>query len=179
MYSTSHRALDTSKWRCCGMHVEKGAFYIGLLGAALAATAAVIYFVSGSILMGIAAIVNLLIYLSILYAQKQGNPSYYLPFLIVNGLALLGHVAYCIYILLIYINMPYWYLEPMRDDWRRQGYFYNEYEFRNRLQNTLMFLGLFTLAYVLTAAFFYWVVWQAYQYMKERNRQTPPNTYRA
>ncbi|KAI1731239.1 hypothetical protein Ddc_00043 [Ditylenchus destructor] len=139
MYSTNHRALDTSKWRCCGMHVEKGAFYIGLVGAALAATAAVIYF----------------------------------------GLALLGHIAYCIYILLIYINMPYWYLEPMRDDWRRQGYFYNEYEFRNRLQNTLMFLGLFTFAYVLAATFFYWVVWQAYQYMKERNRQTPANIYRA
>ncbi|KAI1729599.1 hypothetical protein DdX_01849 [Ditylenchus destructor] len=171
----NNRAVDDSKHRCwCDVHVEKAAYIVAFVGSVLCFLLAVLYFIGGNIGYGIGSLLNFFVYFTIILAQRQRSPNWYLPFLILNGIAVCFYVGYIIAVIFIYLSMPYWYLDPIREDWRRRGYYYREWEFRQIVRVWLGVYGVGTLVFTAMSALFYSWVWRAYEFMKDQNKQMKP-----
>uniref|UniRef100_A0A915DPZ2 Uncharacterized protein n=1 Tax=Ditylenchus dipsaci TaxID=166011 RepID=A0A915DPZ2_9BILA len=164
---TNQVNLNDSKYRCCcGVHVERAAYAIAFVGAILAAISAIFYFFDGNIGYGVGSLLNFFIYFSILYAQSKQSSGLYLPFLVLNGLAILLFVGQIVYLIIVYIYMPDWQNVPNQS-----------YEFYSQVRLSLALYAIGTTIYTVISAWFWSWVYRAYDYMKVKNAQSPTTTY--
>lgn len=107
-----------SRYRCCckSMHVEKGAYVIAFIGAILAAIFGILNLLSGNIVLFIVAIFFFLIYFSILAAQRKRQPNLYIPFLVLNWLAAFLLALYILFLVVMLITLPDFWVRQHRDD---------------------------------------------------------------
>jgi len=110
--------VHESRYRCCcnAMHVERGAYVIAFIGAIMAAIFGVLNLLSGNIIMFVIAIFFFLTYFSILAAQRKRQPNLYIPFLVLNWLGALFLAFYIIFLIIMLVALPDFWVRQHRDD---------------------------------------------------------------
>ncbi|KAI1714908.1 hypothetical protein DdX_08179 [Ditylenchus destructor] len=178
------------KYRCCcNTHVERGAYIIAFVGATLCliSTGYHIYRTE-SVFISTSAI-QLLLYLSIIYAQKRREPWLYWPYLILTGLGLFLLACYIILAIVCAIILPGFWVDSMRNQqMAMQGVDKNSEKLWRDAQLTVEIairVSFAIIAVICTIVFsvsiwFYSVVYRAYKYMKDEQsiRVAPPTLYK-
>ncbi|KAI1702354.1 hypothetical protein DdX_15536 [Ditylenchus destructor] len=156
---------DDKQHRCCcnSMHVERGAYIIGIVGMVLSGLGVVGAAVELKWDHAIGSILSLVLYASIIYAQKKQNPSLYWPFLIVNGI---GIVLVAIYIIMsaVLLALSMAIPENSLSEETLDGATQDQVIAATRL-GIVMVMAMFS-AFLIFAAWFQYVVYRAYEYMK-------------
>jgi len=197
---TGHHYAGTghndSRYRCCcnSMHVERGAYVIAFIGAIMSAIFGILNLLSGNIVLFIVAIFFFLIYWSILAAQRKRHPNLYIPFLVMNWIAAVLLALYIIFLVLMLILLPDFWVRQHRDEglgfygptehmlWTQDSSTHRTMAATDDRGHPRYFWGavrMFTwlqliysvVAEILTIYFLY-VVYRAWQYMRGE-RQTP------
>jgi hypothetical protein len=97
----------SSEYRCCGMHVRKGAQIIGVIGLVLG-----IFILLGAVFYNhtfgsyVDGIVTIIIYAALIVASQKHIAKWYLPFLILNMLFIIFKVLYVIFLVFMLVTMP-------------------------------------------------------------------------
>jgi len=109
---------NESRFRCCcnAMHVERGAYVIAIIGAIMAAIFGILNLLSGNIVLFVVAIFFFLLYFSIMVAQRKRQPNLYIPFLVLNWLAAFLLALYIIFLIIMLIALPDFWVRQHRDD---------------------------------------------------------------
>uniref|UniRef100_A0A915CQ51 Uncharacterized protein n=1 Tax=Ditylenchus dipsaci TaxID=166011 RepID=A0A915CQ51_9BILA len=171
MYTTPIRNdFDDSRYKCCcNIHVERAAYYIAFIGAGLSGIAAVSYFSQGNTLFGVSCLCNFFFHFSILYAQRTNKPKFYLPFLIVNILAIVLLIFSVIYLIAVFVIMPESHKERLARVFQDGSIkFSTEEEFLAEIRMTLVIAIAATALYTALVAYFYYIVYRAYMFMREK-----------
>ncbi|KAI1702355.1 hypothetical protein DdX_15537 [Ditylenchus destructor] len=158
---------DSKQYRCCcnSMHVQRGAQIIGIVGALVCAFGLIVSAVLLRWDLVISNLLNLLLYASIIYGHMKQRPSFYWPFLILNGI---GVALVTVLILITGVTLGLSVAaaqKPADQEQANKG---------GRLG------GVFLLAVLLICLFLgVWcqcVVYRAYKYLK-MNESSIPTTY--
>ncbi|KAI1718573.1 hypothetical protein Ddc_09212 [Ditylenchus destructor] len=160
---------DDSKYQCCCCHVERFAWFIAFIGAALCLLGAIGSFLTHQWPQGAVAIINFFVYFSIIWAQHKRAAPLYLPFLIINGISLIISVIGLIFLIVIFFWLPDFWMDPIRDQWRKD-YPDKSYNEGDLVTAVRVFFGIYIFAIFIgtvIGAAFYNAVYRAYQYMKE------------
>ncbi|KAI1698897.1 hypothetical protein Ddc_18855 [Ditylenchus destructor] len=156
-----------NQYRCCckTMHVQRGAYIIGIVGMILSGIALFRSLAEQREDPGrIGAFVSFLANVLIITAQRKQNPSFYWPFLIVNaiGIALLS--MYIVIWSIMLIKVP--------EDWMSQAKYIHEIVVLHNKEAIIHARIVFAIiisvfiACGLLAVWFEYVVYRAYKYMK-------------
>ncbi|KAI1706441.1 hypothetical protein Ddc_15285 [Ditylenchus destructor] len=161
---------NDSKYRCCCCcHVERCAWVIAFIGAALCLLSAIASFITHQWAQGVLAIINFFVYFSILWAQHKRKAALYLPFLIINGISLVLSVVGLTLLIVIFFWLPGFFTVPLRDQWHKDYPDKPDNE-GDLVTGVRIFIGLWIFAVFISTvigAAFYNVVYRAYRYMKE------------
>ncbi|KAI1714624.1 hypothetical protein Ddc_11344 [Ditylenchus destructor] len=158
---------DDKHYRCCcnSCHVERGAYLIAIVGivfSALALVGAVVMLKWGNVISGI---IGILLYVSIIYAQKKQNPSLYWPFLIFNGIGIVLIGIYILVLAVMFFMVPKaWqdFIDPEIESMEESK---KEQIILAVRVGTAVLIVLFAISEFLSV-WFQCVVYRAYQYMK-------------
>ncbi|KAI1698894.1 hypothetical protein Ddc_18852 [Ditylenchus destructor] len=156
---------DDKQHRCCcnSMHVERGAYIIGIVGMVLSGLGLVGAAVELKWDHAIGSVLSLLLYASIIYAQKKQNPSLYCPFLILNAI---GIVLVAIYILMSSVLLALSMAIPENSLSKESldGVTQDQIIAATRI-GIIMIMAMFSM-FLIFSAWFQYVVYRAYKYMK-------------
>jgi hypothetical protein len=158
---------NRDRYHFCGMHVEKWAYVIAAIGAILCIIYAVLQFFTGNWILAIIGVIFALIFLSIIGAQRKRNPSLYMPFLVVIGIAMFLLVIYIFFLIVMLITMP--------DFWVDSDNFWigkNRYDERrgDRIEATRVFTWLqliYSIIMLALLVLFWSIIWRAYEYLRD------------
>uniref|UniRef100_A0A915DVJ0 HAT C-terminal dimerisation domain-containing protein n=1 Tax=Ditylenchus dipsaci TaxID=166011 RepID=A0A915DVJ0_9BILA len=97
----------------------KKSYFIAFIGACLNIACAVGYFLHKQWGQGGGAIFSAFLYILILLAYCEQNPSFCLPFLVLKGITLMLYFLSILFLLVVFFVMPDWYVDGMRDNFKR------------------------------------------------------------
>ncbi|KAI1702359.1 hypothetical protein DdX_15541 [Ditylenchus destructor] len=157
---------DDKKYLCCcnNIHVQRGAFIIGLLGVIL-----IPLFMIGSVFTmkldhyyyGICPILHFLSCISIIYAYYSQNPKFYWPFLVLTAVSIcLNFLILCVW---VFVRVP--------GSWMLDTQYMNEVhksETKSARLNTAIVITLLIILEFLSI-WFEFVVFRAMKYTKMKN----------
>ncbi|KAI1698896.1 hypothetical protein Ddc_18854 [Ditylenchus destructor] len=171
---------NNKQYRCCcnSMHVQRGAYIIGIVGTLLSALGLIVSAVTHRWDYVISNSLNILLYASIIYAHKKQKALFYWPFLILNGIGI-AFIAIVILILGVLLGVRMTGVE--KRNWNGIEKPGQDMEQSNKGTQLGTQYGDVILIAVLSIALFLgvWfqcVVYRAYKYMK-MNEMSIPTTH--
>jgi len=179
--NTAYPLLDEKKYRCCCFHVEKGAGVIAVVGIVLQLFVLFPYSQWGrpfSWLNVLATLISVLVYASILIAQRKREPRLYLPFLILNGIGILVLAVYSLILLMVLVlsgaddGSGYYEAEVVTagsEDSTTMPVITHKWHAGHQMSHIrreIFGLLLVLWASAVISTFFQWVVYRAWKWMK-------------
>uniref|UniRef100_A0A915DQ69 Uncharacterized protein n=1 Tax=Ditylenchus dipsaci TaxID=166011 RepID=A0A915DQ69_9BILA len=167
---------------CCGTHVERGAYIIAIAGSVLAVLSLLtnIQQLNYPLLSG--TIIQIALYLSIIYAQKRRETWLYLPYLILTAIGLFLLTLFIILLIVMSILMPASWINVMQDSDRVgiSGTGFKEQDVQSIMRIATAAIAAIYIVFFSISLWFYSVVYRAYKYMQDEQsiRVAPPTLYR-
>uniref|UniRef100_A0A915D459 Uncharacterized protein n=1 Tax=Ditylenchus dipsaci TaxID=166011 RepID=A0A915D459_9BILA len=166
---------DESKSRICGQDAERCAMIVGIIGALLSAGTAAVYFIMGGFQfwLGIMDVIAVIMFITLIIAASTHNSFWYLPFLIFMVFKLAMMFGYAVYLIVMLILMPNYFLNDMRPYiMERSHRRLSEDDFRSDLRTWLAVFALPLLILALLMTWFTVIAQRAYENSKHRPART-------
>uniref|UniRef100_A0A915EKB6 Uncharacterized protein n=1 Tax=Ditylenchus dipsaci TaxID=166011 RepID=A0A915EKB6_9BILA len=157
-------SLDTDgEWKICGMDVEYVAFLVALVGIGIDILIIILSLYASKWYIAVLALIFLVINSTVLLAKGQRHRLCYCPYLFTNIFGLLLSLGMALLMIYNLNELPEWWMQwvdPVSVNQTRDDASVNKV-----IWTTSVLLALF-IAYFLLYAFFQYVIWKAYRYMK-------------
>jgi len=159
---TSEDCID-SEWKVCGLHIEYAAFLLALAGIGIDILAILFAFYISKWYIAVFAFFFLVINSTVLCAKSKRHRFCYCPYLISNVFGLLLCLGMIVLMTYNISELPEWWMQwvdPIKVRETRNNASYDKI-----IWTTAVILAFF-IAYFLIYAFFQYVIWKAYKFMK-------------
>uniref|UniRef100_A0AC35GFI7 Uncharacterized protein n=1 Tax=Panagrolaimus sp. PS1159 TaxID=55785 RepID=A0AC35GFI7_9BILA len=165
---------NSPEYKCCcnAIHFKMGAAIIGILtiiAALITITLSAIWNYWWPI---IPAIIFLGLAILILYAHKSEKQNFYLPYSIVTGILILTAFLFVILSIVLIIFIPSWSQDFVQNVRSRQ--FDDEQQKHDATRVFYTWLIIALLIFILIGAWFVWVVYKAFMYMRDMHLARHP-----
>ena len=166
---------NDSKYRCCcGVHVERAAYFIAYVGAILSGISIFYNFLVMNIFGMLNGFISIFLYLSIIHAQKRREPWRYMPYLIISGIGLFFSMLFILFLVGAEVFMPEFFEHFSEEKMRELFPNWNKDTIQKLIRIFVgTYLFIVTLNFVISAWFFS-IVYRAYQYLKEEQSSSLP-----